>query len=400
MKEHYFAGLTKKSKSMADEAGRRIDELVEARAHNVSPPANAIAWANGTKGKLKANLIKWGLAKSSDTMHSTSQSNLLESYLTSYVNERSDVKESTRVNYKQTVRLLVTYFGPGKELGSITEADAERFQREMKQKGLAEASISRHTKRAKTMFAFAVKDRLLAKSPFISIKGGDESSKNKRTISPEVSIKVLEACPTAEWKLIFSLARYGGLRCPSEIQVLKWTDIKWDAQKFRIDSPKTGERYCPLFPEIRKAFVECKANAPEGEPRCIPWLTSTSNLRTQFARIISKAGISQWPRLFVNLRSTRRTELEDKFPSHVINKWLGQSSKVAEKHYLQVTEEHFEQGASFGSHPGTHSPSGPVAVPVRHKTTEPSEMLGPDAYEWLWLTSLVTPMGFEPMLPP
>jgi hypothetical protein len=36
--------------------------------------------------------------------------------------------------------------------------------------------------------------------------------------------KVLEACPNAEWRLIFALSRFGGLRCPSEHLVLTWAD--------------------------------------------------------------------------------------------------------------------------------------------------------------------------------
>lgn len=53
------------------------------------------------------------------------------------------------------------------------------------------------------------------------------------------------------------------------------------------------------------------------------------NLRSQFQRIIRRAGVKPWPRLWVNLRSTRDTELSDEFPSHGINGWLGHSERVA-----------------------------------------------------------------------
>ena len=33
--------------------------------------------------------------------------------------------------------------------------------------------------------------------------------------------KVLAACPDNEWRLIFALSRYGGLRCPSETLSLR-----------------------------------------------------------------------------------------------------------------------------------------------------------------------------------
>ena len=41
----------------------------------------------------------------------------------------------------------------------------------------------------------------------------------------------------------------------------------------------------------------------------------------------------------------------DTFVSPVVNAWLGHSSKVAEKHYLQVTDEHWESACTLtGSH--------------------------------------------------
>ena len=36
-------------------------------------------------------------------------------------------------------------------------------------------------------------------------------------------------------------------------------------------------------------------------------------------------------------------ELEETSPTHVVWKWIGNSPKVAQKHYLQVTDSHFEK---------------------------------------------------------
>ncbi len=49
--------------------------------------------------------------------------------------------------------------------------------------------------------------------------------------------------------------------------------------------------------------------------------------------------------LFQDLRSTRQTELEETFPSHVVCQWIGNSPKVASKRYLQTTKEHFQKAA-------------------------------------------------------
>ena len=52
------------------------------------------------------------------------------------------------------------------------------------------------------------------------------------------------------------------------------------------------------------------------------------------------------PARFYNLRASRETELANEFPIHVVCEWIGNSAEVARKHYLQVTEEHFEKATS------------------------------------------------------
>jgi integrase len=401
LKELYFNGLSKRSKGLAQDAAKHIEGLLQAKKHGANQPPDATAWANRQTGTILASLQSWGLASASNPKLLTDEGRLLGPFLTSYIDGRTDVKQTTRTNYLQTRRLLVEHFGEMKELSTITPADAERFQRWMiSRKEMAEATVSKHSKRAKTMLHFAVKDRLLVESPFDEVKGGDESSKSKFFITQEVAKKVLAACPSVEWRLIFSLARFGGLRVPSELSVLKWTDILWDQDRFRIDSPKTGERFCSLFPEVRKALEDAFDEASEGSVYCLPKVTRKSNLGTALERILGLAGVNRWDKLYTNLRSTRRTELQESFPDHVVNKWLGHSGKVAEKYYLQVTDSHFEAGAKFGSHAGSHIPTDTVSIPTKHKTTVPSFSLGTEVYRWLGNPSSMTPTGVEPVLPP
>ena len=70
------------------------------------------------------------------------------------------------------------------------------------------------------------------------------------------------------------------------------------------------------------------------------------NLRTQFERIIQRAGLTPWPKHFQNLRSSRETELAEKFPIQAVVAWMGNTEAVAKKHYLQVTDAHFDRGVS------------------------------------------------------
>ena len=67
------------------------------------------------------------------------------------------------------------------------------------------------------------------------------------------------------------------------------------------------------------------------------------------AKIIRRAGLKPWPKLFQNLRSTRETELADQFPIQVVCDWIGNTEAIASKHYLQVTEDHFARAVEQGA---------------------------------------------------
>ena len=102
-----------------------------------------------------------------------------------------------KLSCEQTKRLLVEFFGETHPLRSITLADADCWKRWMlAEKGLAIATVSKHGKKAKTMFQHAVRDRLLLSSPFAEMKGGSECNPERQFfITRDVASKVSEACP-------------------------------------------------------------------------------------------------------------------------------------------------------------------------------------------------------------
>jgi len=79
----------------------------------------------------------------------------------------------------------------------------------------------------------------------------------------------------------------------------------------------------------------------------LPWCPApnccTVPFGTTFGKIIDRAGLSRWPKLFQNLRASRQTELAESFPIHVVCSWMGNSPKGAREHYLQTTEDHFKK---------------------------------------------------------
>jgi hypothetical protein len=74
--------------------------------------------------------------------------------------------------------------------------------------------------------------------------------------------------------------------------------------------------------------------------------TWVASLRTQLLRIIRKAGVQPWEKPWRNLRSTREAELANSYPLHVVTAWLGNTPQVADRHYLQITAEHYAQAVA------------------------------------------------------
>jgi hypothetical protein len=127
----------------------------------------------------------------------------------------------------------------------------------------------------------------------------------------------------------------------------------------------------PLFPELQPHLELCFEQAEPGAEFVITrYRRPNSNLRTLFMKIIRRAGLKPWPKLFQNLRSTRETELADQFPIQVVCDWIGNTEAIASKHYLQVTEDHFAKALQNAlQHPAVLPRTGSQAGLPAHKQT-------------------------------
>lgn len=338
----YLSSTGQKSdERKASEIAGMLDVLANCAKHSIMPDAGTRVWVGATKGNLRKSLVKWGFADPVDDRREKAEYKYVGAFVQCWIDGRKDLSQNTIENFNQLKGLLIDHFGENRQISTITQAEALKFQRWLTtDRKLAVATVSKHSKRCKQVFGSLVQDKILEENPFGILKGGDESNASRfHYVDSNVSKEVLEACPDQDWRTVFALARWGGLRCPSEVLTLKWTDIDWKANKIKIESPKTGLRFCPLFPELRKELDASWELAEDGAVFVVRNYRKGSNLRTQFIRILKSASIVPWEKPFQNLRSTRRTELQREYPGHVIDSWLGQSSEVAAKHYLQVTSD-------------------------------------------------------------
>ena len=308
---------------------------------------DTVQWLAGLDDGFYAKLAAVGLVE-------PRTSTTLGAFIGKYISERTDVKTGTTTVYGHTQRNLINYFGAGKPLREITRGDADKWRLYLIEQGLADNTVRRRSGIAKQFMRAALRRNLISSNPFGDLASGTRgNAKRFYFITAQEAGKVFEACPDTQWRLIFALSRYGGLRCPSEHLALKWADIDWERSRMLIHSCKTehhegGEsRVCPIFPELLPYLREAFEAAEEGSEYVVTIYRGrnnrNTNLRTQFLRIVHKAGLNPWPRLFQNLRSTRQTELCQKFPEHIVCAWIGNSRPVAREHYLQVTDADFER---------------------------------------------------------
>ncbi len=265
---------------------------------------------------------------------------------------RAAAKPRTVTNLKQAGAKLTGHFGENRPLDGITPGDVDSFVAELR-KVYAPAYVSRLVKYGKQFFHAARRAGLVERSPFDGVKAGTMANPQRLYfLTHEDTQRILAACPNAEWRVIMALARYGGLRCPSEVLSLTWGDVDWERGRFLVKAPKTahhadgGRRWVPLFPEL---LPHLEAAFEMAEPGTVYVVQRSrcheTNLRTGLERIIYRAGLLPWPKPFQNMRASRETELAGQFPLHVVTSWIGNTARVAAAHYLQITEADFDRAA-------------------------------------------------------
>jgi integrase len=356
----------------AREIKGKIAALNVAAIAHLSMDAHLAEWVAGLEPLFYDKLAGVGLLPARpETLDAT-----LAAFITGHIGKRTDVKPATKEVWRQGAKGLVDFFGADKPLREITPGQADEYKLHLIGEGLATMTVRKRLQFAKMIFRSAVRHKLVGADPFADVTIKATMPDRSRFVTAVETAALVEACPDHDWRLIVALARWGGLRCPSEVLSLRWQDIDWERGRIVVQSPKTehhpgkATRTIPLFPELRPHLEEAFELAPEGAVYVVDERMRASaqgkagwrncNLRTTFEKIIRRAGLTPWPRLFHNLRASRETELARRFPMHVVVAWLGHTQDIALRHYCQVTDADFEAACSaaesgaVGSRNGSH----------------------------------------------
>ena len=208
------------------------------------------------------------------------------------------------------------YFGKDRTLESITEGDADGYKRWLLDK-------------------------------FADVPCGPQANESRTVyVSAEDIERVIAACPDNDWRLTFAMPRYAGMRFPSEFRELKWSDVDWENSRFIFYEPKVehhpsrGHRTVPISAELRPHLERAYAEREEGAVYVVPRVRVISNLGTHAKRLVKKAGVAVWPKLFVNMRDSCSDDLERRgIPEKAISVWIGNTARLRSKHYHSVRAE-------------------------------------------------------------
>ena len=344
-----------------------FERVLEAARVGSTIHPDGVRWLEGINGRIHARVVALGLTQPREGASAT-VAQLLERFAAAAV-----VKASTMAAYKQTTDSLRDFLGAATPLCGLTHANADAWRKAIAESGLARATVAKRVFVARSIFKRAVRWRLMPHSPFADLRAGPQSNPERtQYVPPQVIQAVLAACPNDDWRGIVALSRYAGLRCPSEVIALRWGDVNWERGRLTVRSQKTAGheghavRVVPIAPQLRPILQDLFDRAEAGADAVVPSLRSANkNLRTRFERIIARAGVLPWPRLFQNLRASCEMDWVEHYPSNVVASWLGHSPLIAAQHYLQVRDIHFDRAAGLpeaATNPATQvHPSTPTA---------------------------------------
>jgi integrase len=366
--------LGKCNKKQATTARVHIENLISARRLGTSAPMETTGWVSSLAGGLRKRLETLGLIEKRERDNVPS----VADWTQRYIDSRHDTKSSTLSNLGMGRANLVEFF-PDKLVDEITPADADAFAAWMRTEGkietrdgkpvrvgYASATVGRRLKMARQFFKGAVKAGFIPSNPFADVKV-DAMTNPERLHYVEIDdiAKVIDACPGWEWRLVWGLARYAGLRIPSDTENLTLESVNLEKNFIWIKSPKTehlksrGLRRVPIAIDLMPLLLDAIEHLPEGETHLLPTLCKRDNLRTHGHRIIRRAGLVPWEKVFQNCRASCETDWADKHGIRKACQWIGNNPQTMMAHYAIMKDSDFladtgdfEVGATVGATDG------------------------------------------------
>lgn len=348
--------LGKAGLKTAEKIRGHIEDLVVARLMRQSVEPRTANWVGDLDDTWHKKLSDLGLVDPREKPIAAA----LGPFVDSYIAKRIDAAKSTRELWCIAACNLKDCFGADRDIATIHEGDGDDFALYLLNLELAPSTIHKRLAHARMFFKAARRHKLIAANPFEDVTGGQPEAAEKFYIPAEMADRILEACDS-EWRLIFALARYGGLRCPNEVISLRWSDINWERDTIFVTSCKTARKGKPsrttwMTPRLRQELLGAYEALDDGAPdEIFPERLAASRgprgwhgvqLGYRMSAIIKRAGYTPWASLFNSCRSSHEIDLARLMPAHVVATWMGHSVAMSNRHYLRVTDDDYQRAAN------------------------------------------------------
>ena len=349
---------------------RRVAEIESAKKHDQPYSEGTIKWIGSLSDKLHAQFADKGLF--APRVATKAPENRLSVLLAAWRSKKLEegAKPSTIRRIDQVSKDLRTFFRKDPLITEIDSDMARAWRDWMRENGkqksksgkLAPNTVNRLTGNAKEAFNVAIAKRWISENPFSGLESTVwPNEKRKEYVSLVQADEVLKCLPDIQWRLVFGLARFAGLRCPSEVKALRWSDVDLNADPRRrllqVTSVKT-ERYeghsrreVPIVGSLYALLKEAESlrDSKEDGPVLTRADASEAVYRRGLLRYLKKAGIKPWNKLFQNLRVSFENDLISKgYAFDTVARIMGHSPKVALMHYLMRREKEYAEIAING----------------------------------------------------
>lgn len=342
----------------AEKARKAIGDLIDSVQARVEPSAETKAWLETVADEsLSRSLLEQGLVDSLPDRHGGNESGMTISKLADeYVRTRGTGHEASTITiYNKAKSNLIECFGDV-DIRSLVVSDGREFWRWLQvEKRFAPNTAKQRLRYARAFFDLAIEDQHIERNPFKARGLSVTQSAAEKEYIPRATVdRIIDHCPTDEWKLLFALVRSIPARIPSEIQELTWSDIDWEQNTILIHSPKTrhlgkSARLVPIFESLEPRLSKAFDDAVAGEIYVFPKLRLHTNLGKSAGDILTKAKLRVWPKFFNALRASTETDLMDEYGLRRACQWAGNSPATAMKNYAMVRKTDFaDAGVSDG----------------------------------------------------
>ncbi len=268
--------------------------------------------------------------------------------LTAQYAEEPGIAYRTECFRRCSGKLVCKCFGDQKQAKNLRASDMGVFRVWLANRDHTDSYRYRLCKYLHSLFNYAELEGWIAKSPFGPLKWQPVQDRSRQFFVTPDMYRTLYSELSPEMRAVLALLRYGGLRAPSEIAALRWGDFNFDDREFLVTSSKTKhvgkpDRLVPLFPEIAMALLDYRP--ADWEPADWVFTSPTTKYlwRPRLLEAFQRLGWEPWPKLFINCRSSRITELVQKagqdFSIFDVACWMGHSPQTMLKYYAQVSSE-------------------------------------------------------------